>query len=109
MAAETLTPADPDTKLVLRLYVAGDGPNSVAARANLRRLLGSRHPSSYSVEIVDCLDEPLRAIEEGVLVTPTLLRLAPSPRRVIVGSLSATRNVEAALDLAPTPELGDER
>jgi circadian clock protein KaiB len=108
MPPETLTQADPETVLVLRLYVAGDGPNSVAARANLKRLLGARSPASYSVEIVDCLREPLRAIEEGVLVTPTLLRLAPPPRRTIVGSLSATSHVEAALDLAPPPGLGDD-
>jgi circadian clock protein KaiB len=109
MPLETLTPADRDTRLVLRLYVAGDGPNSVAARANLKRLLAARNPASYSVEIVDCLRDPLRAIEEGVLVTPTLLRLAPSPRRTIIGSLSATSNVEAALDLEPVPEPGDGR
>jgi circadian clock protein KaiB len=92
--------ADTDDRLVLRLYVAGDGPNSVAARANLKRLLGARSPSTYSIEIVDCLVEPLRAIEEGVLVTPTLLRLSPPPRRTVVGSLSLESQVNAALDLS---------
>src|SRR3954469_3767592 len=43
--------------LTLRLYVAGDGPNAVAARANLRRLLSASDPSTYSLEIVDCLRE----------------------------------------------------
>ena len=86
-------------RLVLRLYVAGDGPNSTAARANLVRLLGAREPESYDVEIVDCLVEPLRAIEEGVFVTPTLLRVSPTPRRTIVGSLNETANVTAALGL----------
>src|SRR5689334_16805888 len=68
--------ADDSERLILRLYVAGDAPNSTAARANLKRLLESRQPDSYSVEIVDCLAEPLRAIEEGVFVTPTLLRIS---------------------------------
>lgn len=96
---------DSNEKLVLRLYVAGDGPNSVAARANLKRLLEKRHPSTYSVEIVDCLVEPMRAIEEGVLVTPTLLRLSPPPRRTVVGSLSESAHVVAALDLTPAIDL----
>ena len=47
--------------LVMRLYVAGDAPNSVAARTNLRRLLASHDPSSHSLEIVDCLRDPMRA------------------------------------------------
>jgi circadian clock protein KaiB len=93
-------PPDSPDCLVLRLYVAGDGPNSAAARANLKRMLASRHPESYRVEIVDCVSEPLRAIEEGVLVTPTLVRLSPPPRRTVVGSLSESTRVRAALALA---------
>lgn len=94
-----------DERLVLRLYVAGDGPNSSAARANLRRLLDNRTPDSYDVEVVDCLLEPMRAIEEGVFVTPTLLRLSPPPRRTIVGSLSEVGSVTAALGLTPADSL----
>jgi len=96
---------DSDERLVLRLYVAGDGPNSVAARANLKRMLEARNPSTYSVEIVDCLVDPMRAIEEGVLVTPTLLRLSPPPRRTVVGSLSESGPVVSALELMPAAEI----
>jgi len=102
-AAKTPSGGDAPTAagtLVLRLYVAGDGPNSVAARANLKRLLAGMTPGSVQVEIVDCLVEPLRAIEEGVFVTPTLLRLSPPPRRTIVGSLSERSQVVAVLELA---------
>jgi circadian clock protein KaiB len=105
MIPETAAPASSEERLELRLFVAGDGPNSLAARANLKRLLGGRHPSTYSVEIVDCLVHPLRAIEEGVLVTPTLLRLSPPPRRTVVGSLSESSQVSFALSLALSNEL----
>lgn len=87
--------------LVMRLYVAGDAPNSVAARANLRRLLASQDPSSHSLEIVDCLRDPMRALREGVLVTPTLMRLEPEPVCTIVGSLSDSARVLEALGLGP--------
>jgi circadian clock protein KaiB len=109
MTVETSAPASADEPLVLRLFVAGDGPNSLAARANLKRLLGMRNPSTYSVEIVDCLVEPMRAIEEGILVTPTLLRLSPPPRRTVVGALSENSQVVAALDLAAPDALSGER
>ena len=84
-------------RLVLRLYVAGDGPNSVAARTNLRRMLSHCAPSSYSIEIVDCLREPIRTLQDGVLVTPTLVRLQPTPNRTIIGTLSDSTQVLEAL------------
>ena len=87
------------SRLVLRLYVAGDGPNSVAARTNLRRILAHCEPSTYSLEIVDCLREPIRTLQEGVLVTPTLVRLEPTPGRTIVGTLSDNAQVFEALGI----------
>lgn len=91
-------------RMVLRLYVAGDGPNSAAARANLRRLLASCDPATYTLEIVDCLRQPMRALQEGVLVTPTLCRLSPAPARTIVGSLSDSARVLEALGLYETSQ-----
>ncbi len=86
--------------LVLRLYVAGDAPNSVRARANLRHILSDLDPGQYRLEVIDCLDQPLRALDDGVLVTPTLLRVEPAPARTVVGSLSAFDLVAVALDIA---------
>jgi circadian clock protein KaiB len=90
---------DETPPLVLRLYVAGDAPNSARARANLARLLSDVDPARYKLEIVDCLDQPTRALDDGVLVTPTLLRVEPPPHRTIVGSLSAADHVADALDI----------
>jgi circadian clock protein KaiB len=89
-------PAEP---LVLRLYVAGDAPNSARARANLRRILSDVDPSRYTLEVIDCLAEPLRALEDGVLVTPTLVRVGPPPPQTVVGTLSALDRVAGALDI----------
>ena len=85
--------------LVLRLYVAGEAPNSARARANLRRLLTDVEPSRYQLEVIDCLLEPMRALNDGVLVTPTLMRLAPPPKQVVVGTLSALDRVADALEI----------
>lgn len=90
-------------RLVLRLYVAGDAPNSATARGNLRRILASRDPASYVLEIVDCMRQPMRALQEGVLVTPTLVRLEPEPTRTIVGTLSDSNRVLEALGLHDVP------
>lgn len=86
--------------LSLRLYVAGDGPNSVEARANLARILESSPNTRYQLEVVDFLKEPQRALTDGVIVTPTLVRLAPPPRQRVIGTLRETGMVCAALGIA---------
>jgi hypothetical protein len=58
------------------------------ARANLRALLEDAGVGAGAVEVVDCVDEPQRALRDGVLVTPTLLKLGPPPTCTIVGALS---------------------
>ncbi len=90
-------------KLRVRLYVAGEAPNSRAALANLRALLLRYGPEDYDLDIVDCLREPLRVLRDGILVTPTLQRVAPGPVQTIVGNLSDTAAVVRALGL---PVLG---
>ena len=86
--------------LRLRLYVAGAAPNSALARANLEALLARYELAGCDLEIIDCIQEPRRALAEGVLVTPTLIKAAPGPVQTIVGALSDTRRVVAALGLA---------
>jgi len=92
----------PDSRLHLRLYVAGEAANSIAACANLRRMLAGEDPSTYRLEVIDCLEDLVRALEDGVLVTPTLIRTAPPPAQTIIGSLSEASRVTAALGL-PSP------
>lgn len=86
-------------RLALRLYVADDGPNSVRALANLRAICAGRlEASEYRLEIIDVLEEPLKALEAGILVTPTLVglgRIAVS----IVGTLDDHESVGRALGL----------
>lgn len=88
--------SDKPERLVLQLYIAGDSPNSILARANLRAALGHLSKDQATVEIIDVLQDPERALREHVLVTPTLVKLAPPPERRAVGNL---RDREALLAL----------
>lgn len=89
------------TRFSLRLYVAGRAPNSAAALANLRALLAEAplDARTADLEVVDVLEEPARALGDGVIVSPTLVRLSPAPEVRIVGSLSDLPAVRAALGL----------
>jgi circadian clock protein KaiB len=82
-----------------RLYVAGDALNSVQAVANLAALCRAHLPDRHEIEVVDVFREPERALGDGIFLTPTLLKLAPSPARRIVGTLSQTQPVLQALGL----------
>ena len=88
-----------DDVFKFRLYVAGDSLNSVQARANLDALCRTHLADRSEVEIVDVFREPRRALADGILMTPTLVRLAPLPIRKIVGTLSQTPTVLQSLGL----------
>lgn len=83
-------------RLLLRLYVAGRGPNSLKAITNLRAIVTEHHPGA-SIEIIDLLEKPAQALEHGILVTPTLVRLSPAPLLRVIGNLSETSQVLLAL------------
>jgi circadian clock protein KaiB len=86
-------------RLVFRLYVAGDAPNSRQAVGNLNAICGRwLEPEAYQLEIIDILEEPLRALQDGVLVTPTLTVDGLTPVS-IVGTLSDHGAVVRALGL----------
>lgn len=84
-----------------RLYVAGDGQNSVRAIANLTALCAARLGGRHRIEVVDVFGHPDRALVDGIVMTPTVLRIEPSPIRRVVGTLQATDDVAAALGLGP--------
>ena len=88
-------------KFKFRLYLAGDTPNSAQAVANLKMICRVHLPDGHEIEIVDVFREPKRALAESIFMTPTLVKLSPSPVRTILGTLSQTETVLQALDLQP--------
>ena len=85
------------TVVALRLYIAGGAPNSVQAIANLEAICRECLKDGYKLEVVDVLEQPRRAMAEGVLVTPTLTKLSPLPSANVVGNLSDKAKVLLAL------------
>ena len=82
---------------IFRLYVAGESPNSILAMNNLKALCQERYGEDYRIDIVDILLSPARAWMEGVIVTPTTVRVSPGPELQIIGNLSNTQQVLNAL------------
>ena len=86
---------------ILRLYVAGQTPKSVAAFDNLKKICEEHLAGRYKLQVVDLLENPKLARGDQILAIPTLVRKLPEPVRKIIGDLSNTERVLIGLDLLP--------
>ncbi|HEU0299608.1 MAG TPA: circadian clock KaiB family protein [Longimicrobium sp.] len=84
----------------LMLYVAGDTPRSRSARATVAWMADGGVDERVEAQVVDVAEDPERAETDRVLLTPTLLRLAPGPARRVVGDLGDRARVAEALGLS---------
>jgi hypothetical protein len=84
----------------MMLFLAGDEPNSRAARANLQKLCDQCLAGRAVIEIIDVLVDYRKALEYRVLITPALVVLHPAPITRIVGTLADMEAVLTALQLS---------
>jgi circadian clock protein KaiB len=84
---------------VLKLYVAGNTPNSVRALKTLNQILEQEFQGVYALKVIDVLKNPQLAEEDKILATPTLSKILPPPVRKIIGDLSDRERVLIGLDL----------
>ncbi len=84
---------------VLKLYVAGNTPNSVRALKTLKTILEEEFKGVYALKVIDVLKNPQLAEEDKILATPTLSKVLPPPVRKIIGDLSDREKVLIGLDL----------
>jgi circadian clock protein KaiB len=88
-------------RLSLRLYIAGESPNSALARVNLQAALAHLGSNEVTLEIIDVLREPSRSLKDRVLVTPTLVKLAPAPVQRVIGNLRDVVVLMTTLGIRP--------
>lgn len=89
----------PKKTYVLKLYVAGNTPNSVRALKTLKTILEQEFQGVYALKVIDVLKNPQLAEEDKILATPTLAKVLPPPVRKIIGDLSDREKVLIGLDL----------
>ena len=93
----------------LRLYVAGNTPNSIAAFSNLQQICEKHMGGRYRIEIIDLFENPQLARGDQIIAVPTLVRQLPSPIKKIIGDLSNTERVLVGLDLKPAQSFAIKR
>ena len=93
----------------LRLYVAGNTPNSIAAFGNLKDICESHLGGKYEIELIDLLRQPQLAAGDQIIAVPTLVRRLPHPVKKIIGDLSNKERVLVGLELKPASYTGGRR
>lgn len=81
-----------------KLFVADEEPNSKSAIETLNNICNKylkKH--AYTIEIIDVLKDYKKALEDNILLAPTLIITTPYSRYRIVGSLNEIQKfIEAA-------------
>ena len=84
---------------LLTLFVSGASEISALAIGNAWSLCENYLAGRYRLQVVDVHRDPAKMLRHNVLAAPTLLRERPLPIRRLVGDLSDTGKVLAALDI----------
>ena len=97
--APLMAPEGDQAFCVLRLYVSGNSPRSTRAIHNLRLVCDRYLRDRYSLEVIDIYHNPSAAKQAQIIAVPTLIKLQPAPRRLLIGDLSDRAKLLQALDI----------
>ncbi|MDB5106162.1 MAG: KaiB domain protein [Fibrobacteres bacterium] len=84
---------------LLKLYVAGQTPKSMAAIENLNKICKEHLLGFYKLEVIDLARNPALARTDKILAIPTLVRNLPTPISRIIGDLSDEEQVLIGLNI----------
>jgi circadian clock protein KaiB len=90
----------PPTSVRLRLFIVGNEPHSLRARENIERILAEGHFGHYHLEVVDVLTNYREALDNSILVAPTLvITTAGNARITVAGDMSDSGKIKSALEM----------
>lgn len=87
------------TKHKFLLFVSGMSVKSGHAIENLRKICDTYLAGNYEVEIIDISRDKEQAVIHQIVAIPTLIKVEPPPRRIILGDLSDTKKVLEILNI----------
>ena len=91
-------------KYELRLYVAGQTPNSQRAISAITKICNEYLAGRHDLEIIDIYQDPEASAEAELFAAPTLIKSLPLPLRRLVGDMSEENRVLLALNIKPEEE-----
>jgi circadian clock protein KaiB len=92
-AVELPGDSSPVEEYRLRLYVAGTSSRSRRAILRARELCAGELRGHSTLEVIDIYQDPIRARDDQIVATPTLVRETPLPIRRLIGTLAAVSSL----------------
>jgi len=83
-----------------RLFIAGDGPKSQRARETLNHICKTHLKGNYTLEVIDVLEDYKAALDNNILLAPTLIIESHQLQSRIIGSLDDAQKVLEILGLS---------
>lgn len=81
------------------LFISGMSVKSVNALENLRKICDTHFKDNFELEIIDINKDTSLAASNQIIALPTLIKIKPDPKRIMVGDLSDTVKVLKILDV----------
>ena len=88
-------------KLILKLYVSGMSGKSMQAIENITHFCDEHLHDAFDLEIIDIYKDPGIAEEQQIVFTPSLIKLTPLPKKIMVGNFSNTDKIKLSLGVDP--------
>ncbi|MBU0992712.1 MAG: circadian clock protein KaiB [Proteobacteria bacterium] len=89
-----------------RMFISGDTVGNKKMVADITSYLTRQFGNEYDFQVVDVIKNPHSARLDGILATPSLVKVNP-PMRKIFGDLSDVEKVFERLNLHIPPEIPD--
>lgn len=70
-----------------KLYVSGNSAYTLDIITRFETFLNTKFPGKYTLIVVDVIENPHLAEDDEIIITPTLIRVAPQPTRRITGDI----------------------
>ena len=84
-------------RLILKLYVSGMSLKSMEAIRNVNKLCSEYLAGNFDLEIIDIYKNPEEAGKQQIIFSPSLIKILPLPRRILIGTFSDIPKVVKAL------------
>jgi circadian clock protein KaiB len=90
----------PTECFILRLYIAGLTPRSTLAIERIRAICNRYLAGRFELTIIDLYLQPEAARQAQIVVVPTLVKQAPSPKRLFIGDMTDEKRILLGLNIA---------
>ena len=86
-------------KSTFRLYIAGIGRDNQKAILKFKRMIQDKAEGDVDFEVIDVLVDSERAMRDGVLATPTVIKEVQSPIVKVILDIMNEEKLEVGVDM----------